>query len=171
MKKTLAVFAWSNELSEELKKETDIFLVQFLKEYKNKVEKVLFGGGAYWVMWQLKDKCQELWIDIIGYSLERYRKKDSWNWNIWFDTDNERVRSFYEDWDSFLALPWGLWTIREVLDINTRIKDCKTDKRIYIPKEFQAFFDLVKNLELSWMLAQEDLNNIKIMDSYKDFEF
>ena len=44
-------------------------------------------------------------LQIVGYSLEKYRRKDTDDGTVYFSDDEERIKGFYKDGDAFLVLP------------------------------------------------------------------
>lgn len=162
-KKVIAIFAWSQEISnthlnESIKEE----LRKFLIDNKNKIEKIIYWWSTHWVMWIVFQVCQEVGITIEWYSIERYRKYDEWNWvNIlFFKDDEERIWKFTENWDMFLALPWWLWTIKEILSAKDYILESKSQKHIYVSSLFTTFYTLLNNLIEQWMIYWKDKDTI-----------
>ena len=163
--KTLAIFAWSKDISDNESVELHEQLVSFFWSIKDKVDKLIYWWWDTGVMWIVYSSALEVWIPINWYSLEKYRKNDEWK-DIdmeFYKNAEKRLEGFYKNWDLFLALPWWLWTIEEILRINTLIKENNELKKIFIPIFFESFYTLIETLENEDMVSDEDKwNFVKI---------
>ena len=161
MKKTLAIFAGSKDISDKESEKLKLELVSFFKSIKDKIDKIIYWWWDTGVMWIVYKAALKAWIPIKWYSLEKYREDDEWK-EIemkFYKNAEKRLEGFYQNWDLFLSLPWWMWTIEEILRINTFIKENKELKKIFIPIIFKRFYKLAKGLEKDNMVADEDKTN------------
>ena len=165
--KTLAIFWWSRELPINKKAELNAELEIFFTLIKWRVDRVIYGWGKDWVMLDIYNKSIEHWVEIIWYSLEKYKKPDDYWENIYFSNDDERLQQFYDNSESAVTFPWSIWTIREVLQYNEFIKRYNKDKLIYISPLFHAFYELIRLLDVDNMIALEDQKQIIKVDNFE----
>jgi len=155
MKKTLVIFAGSKEISDSDKVKLNTELMSFFEWVKNDIKKIIYWWWDIWVMWIVYNAALVSWIEIKWMSLEKYREYDELK-DIemnFYQNNDERIRAFYEKWDIFLALPGGLWTIREILTINELIKRNNDFKKIFVSLFFKSFYNLIDELERENMIA------------------
>lgn len=164
--KNLVIFAGSQDIQDkniniELGKQLKIFFI----ENKSNIDKILFWWQNHGVMWLVNNTANELWINIKGYSIEKYRKYDEWNWvDIdFFEDDYSRIQAFTKEWDIFLALPGWEWTIREIGFVvdNIWINEWKY---VFISHLFEDYVNLLNSLKWKDMLSSHDLEMKQIVN-------
>lgn len=158
----IAVF-WGSKSLKNDEKMSKIWqkLEKMLK--KLNINEVIYGWWDSWVMWLILEKSKENLIPIKWIYVELEEVSNKIEDKIIFKTDDERIKYFFSEADAFLALPWWLWTIREILSINELIKRNKSSKQIYVLSEFDAYSDLMKKLSKEDMIADLDKNITKIV--------
>lgn len=155
----IVFFTWSKLSKDKVKKEIINYLENFYKENKDKINKVIYWWWKDWNMWIVYDFFKNKYIELEWIVLER-------EIDMWFKvhvtkklkTDNERIEYFYQNSDLFIALSGWLWTIREILEINEKIKEEKNDKKIIVTKNFEDFYIFIKSLKEKSMINETDLN-------------
>lgn len=165
-KKNLVVFAGSQEIeNEEAREELHNQFKIFLETNKDKIAKILFWWQDHGVMWLVNDLANELWIDIKGYSIEKYRKYDEWNGIDvdFFEDDYSRIKEFTKQWDIFIALPGWEWTIREIGYVADNIW-LDEWKYVFISNLFEEYLVMLNSFKRKNMSSPHDLKIKKIVD-------
>lgn len=156
----VAIFWGSKSLKSEKMLKINAKIELFFSDFW--VKNVIFWGWDEWIMWEVLKVCEEKWVNYTWYYVKLETESDLIKDKKHFETDDDRIRAFFNEADVFLALPWGFGTIREILHINELIKRNKSDKKLYIASEFEAFASLVEGLKEDKMIADLDMGIISV---------
>ena len=162
------VFFWWSKLDEKEVWDINIFLDKLLPEVKDSIKSIIYGWWTDWVMWLVKNKVEEYDIELESYIMDKYKRDTDPKNAQYFIDDNKRIKAFYEWWTYFVWLPGWLWTITELFTIWNFIRASEESKQIFIPEFFRAFYNLLENLENSWMLADVDVDIFNRISSHEE---
>lgn len=151
----VAVFWGSKSLKSEKMLQINEKICDFFDDFW--VKNVIFWGWDEWIMGEILKVCEKKSINYTWYIVELEPESEKIKDKKHFKTDDERIEAFFNWADIFLALPWGFWTIREILHINELIKRRKSNKKLYVVSEFEAFASLIEWLKKDNMIADLDV--------------
>lgn len=171
MNKAICVFCGSSSGKD---KTYETFAVNFAKEIVKNNLTLIYGGGNCGIMGIISDTIISNGGKVIGVIPKFLSDKNLGNNNITemkiVKDMHERKKTMYEMADYFVALPGGIGTLEEIMEILTW-KQLSLHKKPCALLNISNFFDyLVKFLQKAvndGFMKQSHLDNLIVEDNYK----
>lgn len=173
MNHTLSVYCGSQERREPgLMEIIEQDFTQFLLLNKDSIDKILYGSWP-WVMELVRQVAEGVWIIIEPHTTSfYYDEMDRSNINtVVHDDEEARTNHFILESDFFIALPWSIWTMGEVINTSQKLKEVWNNSRpILIPSYNTRLYEMYTEDHRLGSLQKGDADMVQLVDTLDEVD-
>ena len=133
----IGVFCSSRDLSVTMYEEAAVFLMAVL--YEIGVRNIVYGGGKKGLMGVVYREAMVHKMNIVGHNLEKWSTPDLDN-EILYNNLTERQNGLIDACDVFIALPGGIGTLYEIMQVLCHNDVLQVKKPVFL-YNYHSFFN------------------------------